>query len=503
MRKFLPIVSENLPCRGDCPQRPALATEMATQLELARRAPRRQPRGDARNDTRNDTAPGDRYEAMLDLRVPLPLATPLARRAVQQWHVWIAVARAALIVLDEADHQLMRQLVAGLPPAAVLAAENPVAAACPTSASVTSDLGPAAGRLARLVGRLAWAGLLHDMTGVAGGEARLDPARSVRLHLTRACQLRCVHCYADSSPQIDRREERPTAWWLDVLKNLKQLGTERVLFTGGEALMHPGCLDLMAAARSDGMHVTLFTNGLLIERVLDRLVEVCDEVQVSVDGPTPEVNDAIRGRNVFAPAVRALGLLARSPLKTRVGMTAMSLNWDAWQSGFAEFADRFADSGDLSFHLAPSVTEYGRAANKQHLSQPRLRRIDIAQVLAGRPGTPAKPECTRRVSRCGYFEQLVIGPDGSLYPCHLFDAAVGHADDQSLSAWVSDYCHLAEQFSIDHVDGCTDCELRYLCGGTCRAVAAQTSGSRLRSDCTPADKERRYQDLVLEYAPTS
>lgn len=420
---------------------------------------------------------------------PLALVDEIAYHNVDGAHLWVAVQEGAVLVLDETDHERFCELLAGAVPRDMV---SRILGRPATAADVGNCLGS-------LLGKIAGAGFLRATSGYHG--SRLPtPHRFARLHLTKACQLQCVHCYADSSPRADRSGERPTDWWKNVLDQLASVGCERVLFTGGEALVHRGCVELMRYAKGLGLHVTLFTNGILVPKVLDHIIASCDQVQVSLDGPTPEINDPIRGKGSYGKALRALEALLPTPVHVRVGITTMTTNWEAWREHFLTFAERFAGTG-LEYRMSFGLTEHGRAESISQQLNPNVSRPEVQRMLAAVGGSPDEVEAhvTRKTSGCGYFEQIVIGPVGTLYPCHLLDAPLGNVDDRPMTEWVKEFVELASLFSVDHTEGCSTCDIRYLCGGTCRVMNGKRTGSRLITDCTDADKKRRYRNLVGSY----
>jgi MoaA/NifB/PqqE/SkfB family radical SAM enzyme len=104
------------------------------------------------------------------------------------------------------------------------------------------------------------------------------------------CNCRCVMCDIWRAP--GRREitsDQVERW----IPDMTRLGVERVVLTGGEALMHSDLWTLCDRLREAGIAITLLTTGLLLERDAIQVARVCDEVIVSVDGP-PAVHDAIR-----------------------------------------------------------------------------------------------------------------------------------------------------------------------------------------------------------------
>ena len=115
------------------------------------------------------------------------------------------------------------------------------------------------------------------------------------------CNCRCVMCDIWKAP--DQREisaeelERHAG-------DMRALGVEWVVFSGGEPLMHSDLFRLCAVLRPLGVRTTILSSGLLLKRHARRIVEEVGEVIVSLDGP-PEVHQQIRG------VPRAFELLAR------------------------------------------------------------------------------------------------------------------------------------------------------------------------------------------------
>jgi Fe-coproporphyrin III synthase len=104
------------------------------------------------------------------------------------------------------------------------------------------------------------------------------------------CNCRCLMC--DIWRDRGKRElaAADVARWLP---EWRRLGVERVVLSGGEALLHSELWPLCDLLRGAGIGITLLSTGLLLARDAARLVAVCDDVVVSLDGPR-EVHDLIR-----------------------------------------------------------------------------------------------------------------------------------------------------------------------------------------------------------------
>jgi MoaA/NifB/PqqE/SkfB family radical SAM enzyme len=90
-----------------------------------------------------------------------------------------------------------------------------------------------------------------------------------------------------------RRDELTAADVQRWLAGWEALGVERVVLSGGEALLHSHLWEFCGLLREAGIGITLLTTGLLLARDAAELARVCDDVVVSLDGPR-EVHDRIR-----------------------------------------------------------------------------------------------------------------------------------------------------------------------------------------------------------------
>src|SRR3954451_2635385 len=107
------------------------------------------------------------------------------------------------------------------------------------------------------------------------------------------CNCRCVMCdiwQANSEKRELTREDIERQ-----LDSLRHLHVQRIVLSGGEALMHQNLwlLCQMLRETNPDMQITLLSTGLLLKVFAADIVKWCDEVIVSVDG-SRAVHDAIR-----------------------------------------------------------------------------------------------------------------------------------------------------------------------------------------------------------------
>lgn len=152
------------------------------------------------------------------------------------------------------------------------------------------------------------------------------PPIAVNFHLYKPCNYRCRFCFAtyrDIQGHLSLEDARR------LLQQLREAGTEKLNFAGGEPTLHPHIGVLMAEARRLGFVTALITNGARLDRLLDEHAVDIDWVGLSIDSGDEEIQARLgRGKGghvarstAHAVRVHALGL----GLKLNTVVTA--LNW--------------------------------------------------------------------------------------------------------------------------------------------------------------------------------
>jgi mycofactocin biosynthetic radical S-adenosylmethionine protein MftC len=171
------------------------------------------------------------------------------------------------------------------------------------------------------------------MTGTATlvGQFELGLAAPICLtwELTYACNLACVHCLSSSGRRDPR--ELSTAECREVIETLERMQVFYVNIGGGEPTVRPDFWDLVDYATAHQVGVKFSTNGIKIDPVVARRLAGSDyvDVQISLDGATAEVNDAVRGSGSYRTAVAAMANLAEAGFrgfKLSVVMTRHNVN---------------------------------------------------------------------------------------------------------------------------------------------------------------------------------
>ncbi|HLY60748.1 MAG TPA: radical SAM protein [Terriglobia bacterium] len=140
----------------------------------------------------------------------------------------------------------------------------------------------------------------YRLRAVAGGRwaSHCRPITPLFL-LTELCNAKCVHCDIwknrgkEDSPTVDQ--------WKRVVSDLRSwLGPVQIVFTGGEALLKPFTVDLVAHASGIGMFSEILTHGYWDDQSKIEKLALAKpwRVTISVDG-VGELHTLIRGREKF------------------------------------------------------------------------------------------------------------------------------------------------------------------------------------------------------------
>ena len=145
------------------------------------------------------------------------------------------------------------------------------------------------------------------------------------------CNLTCEHCFISCSPHNDsfgflKFEDVDTA-----LQESIKFGVREYYFTGGEPFLNKELVRMLKRTLEFGP-ATVLTNGTVLRPEWLAELSVAEqqsgyslEFRVSIDGPTPEINDPVRGTGTFDRAIKGVSLLCEFGFLPIITMTQ---TWD-------------------------------------------------------------------------------------------------------------------------------------------------------------------------------
>ncbi len=312
-------------------------------------------------------------------------------------------------------------------------------------------------------------------------ERGLDAPICLTWELTYACNLACVHCLSSSGRRDPR--ELTTDECKALIDEWAAMGVFYVNIGGGEPTIRRDFFELIDYAIDNRVGVKFSTNGSRIDAAVARRLAVMDylDLQISIDGASAEVNDAVRGEGSFATAVRAMEHLADAdfgPFKISIVMTRHNV---AELDDFAALADRFGAQLRVT-RLRPS----GRGAESWHDLHPtNAQQRTIYHWLQDHPDTltgdsffhlNALGESLPGLSMCGAGRVVcLVDPIGDVYACPfvMHDAFKGGSvrDPGGFTAvWRTSPTFAAYRDPADPAGACSTCQMYDSCRGGCMAT---------------------------------
>ena len=146
-------------------------------------------------------------------------------------------------------------------------------------------------------------------------------------NITKACNLRCVHCYAHATGPASENE-LDTAQGRELIDDLAGFGVPVLLFSGGEPLVRKDLPELAAYAVTKGMRAVISTNGTLIDRSTAQTLKDIglSYVGISLDG-MHAVNDRFRGVDgAFSRALEGIRHCQEAGIKVGLRFTINKFN---------------------------------------------------------------------------------------------------------------------------------------------------------------------------------
>ncbi len=149
-------------------------------------------------------------------------------------------------------------------------------------------------------------------------------------NMTRRCNLRCVHCYAQATDEGFTDKELTTEEGKHLIDDLAHFGVPVILFSGGEPLLREDLEELIEYAVKKGIRTVISSNGTLItkEKAKTFADVSLSYIGVSLDG-IGGVNDAFRGiKGAFKKALTGIRNAKKAGIKVGLRFTINKRNVD-------------------------------------------------------------------------------------------------------------------------------------------------------------------------------
>lgn len=296
--------------------------------------------------------------------------------------------------------------------------------------------------------------------------------------ITHHCNLSCIHCLSSSRDKMSRELDMPQCQ--SIVDQLASLGVFEINFGGGEPLLKSFFIPLLHYIHKKGIVTCISTNGTILsdEAVACFADNPLVNIQVSLDGATPEVNDRIRGEGTFHRILKGVERLAGKNISLSINSVATSMNFEqlgqlkelASSFGAKLRVSRFRPSGrakDSWEMLRLSPSQLGELSD--WLSQ------DLS-ILTGDSFFSISGEGRRELGldMCGACKlTCCIDPCGSVYPCAFLqedEFCAGNLKETPFQE-IWDAAVVFQDFRQLEPVSCRRCPRFDICRGGCPAVA--------------------------------
>lgn len=145
--------------------------------------------------------------------------------------------------------------------------------------------------------------------------------RRVIWEMTNTCNYGCRYCiFSSTSRHIEG--ELTTSEILQTIDQLNTNGYSHIKITGGEPFLRNDLIEILSHCRQTGMITDVSTNASQITHQVARSLAdlTLEMIHISLDGPSKEVHESVRGKNTFEPTLDGLrNLIAEKAAPIRIG----------------------------------------------------------------------------------------------------------------------------------------------------------------------------------------
>ena len=330
--------------------------------------------------------------------------------------------------------------------------------------------------------------------------------------VTKACNLRCLHCHVSAREAMPDELNLQEA--MQAIDEMANLGTEALIFSGGEPLLKKNFVLTLADYCDDiGIITAMLSNGFLINHEI--ACELKDAgikaIGIPIDSVNPESHDRLRNvPGTFEKAVAAIKACLDIGLKVVVTTMALKDTFDE-MSKRIEFLENLGVDQVAVYDLVP----VGRGKDVMDLAMTQEQRVSLIRYLQAKQeesemvftmsgGQPLYPEIALEMHKLHDSKPkdlllnefwvynsvgchagilyLSLRPNGDVYPCTFLPINAGNIREQSLTEIWRNSKILNSLRQRKNLKGkCGTCEYRETCGG-CRGRAYACAGDYLETD---------------------
>lgn len=338
----------------------------------------------------------------------------------------------------------------------------------------------------------------EGFTKTQNEEAMDNIQKSIHINVINDCNMRCKHCFVNAG-----RVEKQQIDVENILAKVRDItainGYTSVTISGGEPLLHKNIFSLLEGLR--GHKVSLFTNGILInEVVIDKLQPLVSDIQISMEGISAEKYEQNRGYGNYKKVLHAINLIKAKNIPLYLAITILPDTLLDIKENLIDFA-KMLDYKNMQIRLNNEIEMSGAAIHELDLKNYDMQHSNFVVFnlmrQLGKLGFAIEPSKVKniRFKNCGIGTNIVIDSDGKIYPCSYFSSY--HIPyNASAKHIISEFNKINNNTSIEHIETCKDCELKYICSGGCKINNLAKNKNMIFTSCNDNFKQKQLEKLV-------
>ncbi len=332
--------------------------------------------------------------------------------------------------------------------------------------------------------------------------------------ITWKCNAKCMHCGSDCI-SVEKQNELTTAECLDVVADLKQLGTEIIFLAGGDPLCRKDFGAIAAAIKSHGMNVAFISNGLGLTDDNLAVVKAIDPIAfgLSLDAAEAYMHDYIRGRKgCFDNVISSIKKLQEMGVEVSIVSTIHKLNFSQipkirkllldlgvryWQLQYADFIGRMPPEAMITEAQFWEMAKFVLDTKQNYSDKINLTGADVTGYMSDFAMAVQGPWYGCQAG----MKVLGIGSDGTVRGClsQQFDRYIeGNVRERSLiDIWNDPNAFKYNRhFDCSMLTGyCKECRYRCVCKGGCTVAATAREGQRCNPYCLYKIETEGFSDM--------
>lgn len=285
------------------------------------------------------------------------------------------------------------------------------------------------------------------------------------LHLTQRCNLNCTYCY--NKINLNKIQELTTLQWKQAIDIIHRLGVKKCVLTGGEVFLRTDLLEIVNYLVSKNIGITILSNGTLCDSAhnIGQILSKISKLVISLDSIDTIQNAENRRRSENYNIVKNINEISTKYKKNIfVRMVVSNKNENS-----VDNMRRFVEH-DLGVNFIPSSYIPNTPDEIDFIPRLADNIYNFNSILMKQSNCGA----------CNY--EFAINCNGDIYPCQTLikpKFKLGNIFDNNFVECInrSKIRRMFSNYNINKIKKCKKCNIKYLCGGGCRAISYNLYGN--------------------------